>query len=519
MSEQDYATARGTKQHRNVFAHKPWERLAVGDAPLNAERIETVRPPVMREDGICRPDPEVKRAVAARIMQSAKEHRLGVSEIDPCQKQHPTSRTAVPVLLTGLGPVAEAPAGVALHRHGAQLRKIDAAVTGAWVKEAHAFSIMAEDLIDMVRNFEKRKNDMIVIDYEHASEMPEVAKGGPVPAAGWIHELHIDKSGIEKLAALVEWTPEAEEMIQTGEYRFFSPAIDWGATDKDTGEPQGATLTSGALTNHPFLEELPPIMLSDGKVLAAGLARLNDGSGLYPLRYEGARNMKKMTLKPIPEGEEQGGDHAVFEEGSETPAGFIPHSELSSYAAKHLGANPDEEEDTEASLDGETEGESQKIRADARESCRRSFFLREAVRKGKIDAQRAAALAESGRITLAEYIHAQEAERLIESAIACGKLLPRDRAFFFRDAMERPKEFLDYVRNAAPAVRLGSKGIGSGETVPVDEEVHLGVRRLMNESGLDYAKALKEFLSANPSLGEQYRYKHTRPAHSETTAQ
>jgi phage I-like protein len=451
----------------------------------------------------------------------SEDHAMGHRNTGQFRAPHGSavgSRHGLPVLLHGLGTPVEHAGSAVLHRQGARLHKITVAVTGSWVKGDQSFSITPDDLEDMARNFEKRKNDMVVIDYEHASEMPEVAKGGPVPAAGWIHGLSLVENGGEKLIALVEWTPEAEQMIHGGEYRFFSPAIDWGATDKDTGALQGATLTSGALTNHPFLEELPPIILSDGKIIAAGSARLNDVSGLKPLHHEGVKNMKKLTLKPIPEGDDQSGSHAVYEEGSEKPLGFIPHPELADYAAKHLGVNPDQEEDTEESLAKGDPGADPHVRIVAHEAHRTAFFLREAVRKGKIDARRAAELAETGKITLAEYIHGQEAEKLIESAIAAGKILPRDRAFFFRDALERPREFQEYVRNASPAVSFEIRGIGSGEGLPVDEEVHLGVKKLMSETGLDYARALKEFLSENPSLGEQYRHKHTRPTQLETPA-
>ncbi|MGH9351865.1 MAG: phage protease [Terriglobia bacterium] len=435
----------------------------------------------------------------------------------------PNSETAaghgIPVLLQDLGAAVATPAGAALHRADAQLREIAIAVTGSWVRNDNPFSITANDLAHMCSNFEKRKNDQVVIDYEHASEMPEVSKGGPIPAAGWIHALSFSNGRAQQAAplqALVEWTPQAEEMLRTGQYRFFSPAIDWGATDKETGEPQGATLTSGALTNHPFLEELPPIMLSDGKVIVVGDGPINESSALELLHHEGAKNMKKLLLKPIPEGDEQSGDHAVFEEGNVKPMGFIPHSDLSEYAAKHLGVNPDQEEDTgESDSKGIAEPD-EHAKVEAREAYQRCFFLREAVHKGKIDGRRAAELAKTGRITLAEYIRAQEAEKLIESAIAAGKVLPRDRAFFFRDAMDRPREFQEYVRNAAPVVRFGVKGLGSSESLPLDEEIHLGVKQLMNETGLDYAKALKEFLSANPALGEQYRRKHTLPTSLET---
>src|SRR5439155_4441100 len=162
----------------------------------------------------------------------------------------------------------------AIRRGGKEFYEIPIALTGRWVKGGREFSITSDDLAAMARNFEKRKNDQVVIDYEHASEAPEVALGGPVPAAGWIHELSLvpgpssfvkdnGQRTRDTLTALVEWTKEAFGLIKSGAYRFFSPSIDWNYRDKATGEPQGATLTSGALTNHPFLEELPPIMLTD----------------------------------------------------------------------------------------------------------------------------------------------------------------------------------------------------------------------------------------------------------------
>lgn len=153
------------------------------------------------------------------------------------------------------------------------LAEIPIAVTGTWVKDGHRFSITKEDLDDIVANFEGRANGQVVIDYEHASERPDVAKGDAVPASGWIHGLsvkHDAGNGKDTLWASVEWTPKAQGMIEGGEYKFFSPAIDWGAADKKTGRSKGATLTSGALTNHPFLEELPAIQLSDKGDAPAG---------------------------------------------------------------------------------------------------------------------------------------------------------------------------------------------------------------------------------------------------------
>lgn len=146
---------------------------------------------------------------------------------------------------------------------GRDVQDIPVACTGTWVK-GQEFSITPEDLDSIVQNFEKRLNNQVVIDYEHASEKPEVAAGQPIPAAGWIHGLSVKGN---MLVARVEWTPQARNYIKNGQYRFFSPAINWGVKDKVSGDYQGATMTSGALTNHPFLEELPPILLSESMLI------------------------------------------------------------------------------------------------------------------------------------------------------------------------------------------------------------------------------------------------------------
>ena len=453
------------------------------------------------------------------------------------------------------------------------------------MKGGREFSITSDDLEAMARNFEKRKNDQVVIDYEHASEAPEVALGGPVPAAGWIHELQVSGvrcqvSGKPKpetwnlkpgtfLTALVEWTKEALGLIKSGAYRFFSPSIDWNYRDKATGEPQGATLTSGALTNHPFLEELPPIMLTDlvaDRVIGSSshrairhseplachserseesrsgfsMTRSSDhppalcaANGITRLTalpaLEGETEMKQLTLKKLDDGP-HAGHHGVFDE--DEPLGFIDAGEFADYAAQNLdgaadAANGNGTED--ASTDCPDQKLAERIgvapsttfdeirrrleaadQVQGTEAGGRAVLLSEAVKSGVLDNARAAALAREGRITLADYIAAQEAEKRLDEAVRAGKILPRDRKFFFRDALERPREFDDYVKRAVPSVRLGSVGLGSTAELSVDDEVRVRTERLVAEEHLSYSKALKKALASDRDLDRRYRAAHRR---------
>jgi phage I-like protein len=140
-------------------------------------------------------------------------------------------------------------------------KRIPIAILGHYKKGAQVFSITLQTLSDLVANFRRRPIDT-EIDFEHASEYPELANGGPIPAAGWMTAVEDapDKDGI--LWGVAKFTARAAAMISAGEYRYLSPVIDWGARDKHSGEAQGATLVSLALTNRPFLESLPAIAMS-----------------------------------------------------------------------------------------------------------------------------------------------------------------------------------------------------------------------------------------------------------------
>jgi phage I-like protein len=435
-------------------------------------------------------------------------------------------------------------------RGGKELYELPVAVTGEWVKSGRKFAITEADLANVVSNFCKRKNEQVVVDYEHASEMPQVALGGPVPAAGWIHELSVvgnpgtrvrlQEEGdppafaaeSRTLLGMVEWTPDALGMIQRGAYRFFSPAIDWECRDKETGAPQGATLTSGALTNHPFLEELPPIMLSDLARAAAMSPKAAHGTSSN-LDHRGASSstsafsnnpewreafMQRLQIRKLTDGT-YAGHHAIC--NGESELGYVDADDLSSYArgeivldstlalsdapgaalAARIGVDP-----------GTTFEDIRRLLADRGGSAAESrvLLLSEAVSASGLDHARAAQLARDGKITLDDFIGAQQADRRIDDAIRSGKILPRDRQFFFRDALERPGEFAQYIRQAGPVVRLGSMGIGSGGPMSVDDEVRARTEQVMAEESMNYARALKKVLASDRELERRYHAAHRR---------
>jgi phage I-like protein len=111
---------------------------------------------------------------------------------------------------------------------------------------------------------------VVPYDYEHASEIgganptqgtiPQLG----VPAAGWVLDLQVRQSSDGKceLWALSEFGDTALTQIRSGGYQWTSVAVRLNYPNHVTNEDQGPTLTSIALTNHPFIQGMVPIVAS-----------------------------------------------------------------------------------------------------------------------------------------------------------------------------------------------------------------------------------------------------------------
>ena len=346
--------------------------------------------------------------------------------------------------------------------------RIPLAVTGTWVRGRNKFSITTDDLESIVRNFRERQNGEINVDYDHASEMPEVAAGGPIPSAGRI--VGIDPPEAEgRQTFLWGWfepTERARTLVKNREYRYISPAIDWGAKHKRTGKPQGATLTSVALTNRPFLEEMPQIRLSDpGYRLVDATAGTTDAQ-VGDTSTGGS--MKKVQLS-VADGKIK-----------------ISHPDL----ADEYYADPDDAANALQALAGSPDATPG---ADVSEvpMAQAANVLSEAEAHGK-------------SIPAVEVFRAR-VEQALDGAVRSGKILPRRRDDWRRIALADFGTFTRLMSEQSGRIPLQPVGFSGGVQENVQAQVKFMAEQRMKERGVSYGQALTEIGREQPDLIHQYR--------------
>ena len=151
---------------------------------------------------------------------------------------------------------------ISLAGNGGTAGRIPLAQLGIRYRGKQKIEITRPMLAEVVANFRKRDTGEVPVDYDHAIEMA-AGSGAPVPAAGWIKSIDNAPDGQGILWGSVEWTPKAAAMIRAKEYRYCSPVLDANVRGNKTGDPQGWTLTSAALTNTPILQGMPALVLSE----------------------------------------------------------------------------------------------------------------------------------------------------------------------------------------------------------------------------------------------------------------
>ena len=392
------------------------------------------------------------------------------------------------------------------------LYRIPMAYTGTFVKGDDRFQITRGDLLSIIKNFKKKPTGAVNVDYEHASENPEVAHGGPLPAAAWISDVELDEtSGEPILMGTVEYTTDAMEMLKKKEYRFFSPAIDWAAIDKTTGIPQGATLTSAALTNRPFLEKLPPLLMSDVPRLLTEEKTMADTKKMFRLKKnkDGKIDLHASGASAGDFGELMGEiEPKDFEQLSATkPATSSPgEPDLPTKMSEVLGeSHPVQMTDVKKFYDA---GKKSIQMVDAQTGQQ---LLSECITDDGLNKQKSRKLLADNKVSPQQYAAFENAYELVEQGVSEGKLHPSNRAYHLTEAITRPTEFESMLKNSKPFIHLGEHGLSgvdvTGRTTQAGEVdiTRTKVLAYMKDNKCNYSKALKEVTSGDGAMAQRLR--------------
>jgi phage I-like protein len=334
-----------------------------------------------------------------------------------------------------------------------RITRIPIAVLGKFVKGAQKFAIT---LAEVVRNFRAR-GAHTVIDYEHASEFPEVAQGGPVPAAGWLTAVEDAPDADGVLWGTAEFTERAAGMIEAKEYKYLSPVIHYGAKDKTSGKPQGSTLLSMALTNRPFLDGMPAIAMTECRD-----ARTSSDAATRTEKEQ--PKVKKLILADRVAGRvrcvaDDDTETSMILEGLEAPPTIIRLSEVK--------------------------------RND----------------KGRYDF---AAVSTGDVLIAGEVLRAMLTEAELDAALHAGKITPAQRPHFEKMALSDLSGFRELMKSMPTQVDLAERGVGGTGDEKLDHKViltaidkEIAVLRAANPK-LDYMGGWRELQRTRPDLIKSY---------------
>lgn len=175
---------------------------------------------------------------------------------------------------------------------------IQVAKVGAWKGHpAGEFEFTPEVFEKIVANFRATQNRHLPVDFEHGSEKENAdlyVHGAP--ATGFIVDL--DNRGQDGLWGLVEWLEPGLGYVRAGRYRYFSPAITFDAHDPESGEQIGPIITSGALTNRPFLDGMAPVVAKAGGASGARSAAGVDSGAAHSATLAAQHGKERHTMDP-----------------------------------------------------------------------------------------------------------------------------------------------------------------------------------------------------------------------------
>ncbi len=296
----------------------------------------------------------------------------------------------------------------------------------------------------IIAAFEAAQTDLVV-DYEHAT-LKAAETGQQNPAAGWISKYVWDDE--RGLMGEVKWTDRAKGMIDSGEYRYLSPVLEYDTLGNVRG------LHSVALTNSPAL---------DGMALAA-LSRQNS---LNP-KQENSMN-KEALIKLL--GLAADADDKAIEAALAAAQEKLGGKTL----AEALAAPKEEPKGSEGKKD---------------DAAKPEGTPQDGATGGEVAELKAQVAALSKKVIAMEV--GGTSDGLIRAALSDGRLLPHQEASARQLAAKDPEAFKALIDGSLALAALSKTqtgGKGGADDAPALSEAEAAVAKQLGISSEDYQKA------------------------------
>lgn len=310
-------------------------------------------------------------------------------------------------------------------------------------------------------------------------------------AIGWMIEL---QEGVNGLYAKVEWTPDGQDLLLKGSFKYFSPEWFTTYTDPANGKEYGHVLIGGALTNKPFFRELENIVAFSEHFI---YSKFNET--IMDLAVIRAKELADLT--------------AEEKEFLVANAAELTDEEKAKFEIEV------EEEETEEETKEETEAETEVEAEVTTEETEPAPHVASVVTMTAQQFNELAAQAEMGKKALQEVrtmTLAREVEQLVFSDTnKAGRFLPKDKSavLSFMSTLEdkQRKAFNELIARIPAQSLFNELGTGDDHAVADDPatELNAKVASLRSEDkALDYRTAVTRVFKENPELAKNYEAKY-----------
>ena len=396
---------------------------------------------------------------------------------------------------------------VLLSEHGKIPKEIHVLPIGAWDHPFYGKIVITQsDIDEFVANFDRnlRKGVPITEGHEVMDEKP---------AVGWVTDLF--SRGGDGLGAKIQWTEKGKELLSEKSYKYFSPEFYREYEDPETREIHRNVLVGGALTNKPYFKELDAIVISSENIISnqfneestmdlttifgKQVSEWTDEEKAFVKESKDLSDDQKETAKDVL-AEEGGSEDETDEQKTER------EEKETGDANEEKGLNRDGTEKEGGEGDG---GEEKKEGDGGTEASEKKGMVSINASELKILKEKADQGQEAYIAMREMTIKGDVAKLTFTEKNKDGKFLPKtaDQVKKFMETLspEQYSAFLVIMKEVPKTNIFGEVGATDATENNAQTQIDKLVEaKTTKDKAMSYSDALKEVMSENPELSEQY---------------